>query len=74
MHTLVVYESMYGNTRAIAKAIGEGARSSGDVTVIPAGDSTAELVAWADLVIVGGPTHARGLSTEASRRSATPRC
>jgi hypothetical protein len=71
MHTLVVYESMYGNTHAIAKAIGEGARSSGDVTVIPAGESRADLVAWADLVIVGGPTHARGLSTEASRRSAT---
>lgn len=71
MHTLVLYESMYGNTHAIAKAIGEGARAGGEVTVIPAHQSTTELVAWADLVIVGGPTHARGMSTEASRTSAT---
>ena len=70
MHTLVLYESMYGNTHAIAKAIGEGAHAHGEVTVIPAHDATPDLVTWADLVIVGGPTHARGMSTEASRRSA----
>jgi hypothetical protein len=70
MHTLVLFESMYGNTHAIAKAIGEGARSSGEATVIPAHESTTDLIGWADLVIVGGPTHARGMSTEASRRSA----
>lgn len=71
MHTLVIYESMYGNTHAIAKAIGEGARSSGDVTVVAAHEATDDLVTWADLLIVGGPTHARGMSTDASRRSAT---
>jgi hypothetical protein len=71
MHTLVLYESMYGNTHAIATAIGEGARASGDVTVVPAHEATPDLLAWADLVIVGGPTHAHGMSTAASRENAT---
>jgi hypothetical protein len=71
MHTLVLYESMYGNTHAIAEAIAEGARSSGEAAVIPVHQATADLVAWADLVFVGGPTHARGMSTEASRLNAT---
>jgi flavodoxin-like protein len=70
MRTLVLYESMYGNTHAIAKAIAEGAHASGDVTVVPAHEATPELLAWADLLFVGGPTHAHGLSTEASRRDA----
>ena len=70
MHTLVLYESMYGNTHAIADAIGEGARASGDVTVIAAHDATTELVVWADLLIVGGPTHSHGMSTAASRSDA----
>jgi hypothetical protein len=70
MNTLVVYESMYGNTHAIATAIAEGIRPSGHVRVIPVGDATAELVASADLVVVGGPTHARGMSTAGSRKSA----
>jgi hypothetical protein len=70
MHTLVIYESMYGNTHAVAAAIGEGIRSSCEVQVIAVGEATADLVAWADLVVVGGPTHARGMPTPSSRASA----
>jgi Flavodoxin domain len=64
MNALVVYESMYGNTRAIAEAIAEGL---GGATV----QSTREVAdGSADLLIVGGPTHMHGLTTSASRRMA----
>lgn len=70
MHALVLYELMYGNTHAIATAIGEGIGPLGEVRVMPASDATGDLLAWADLVVVGGPTHSRGMSTATSRASA----
>jgi hypothetical protein len=70
MRVLVVYESMYGNTRAVAGYIADGLRAGHDVIVAPVREATAELVAWADLVIVGGPTHMHRLSTASSRRMA----
>jgi hypothetical protein len=64
MNALIVYESMYGNTRLIAQAIAEGL---GGATV----QSTREDAdVSADLLIVGGPTHMHGLTTSASRRMA----
>jgi hypothetical protein len=38
--------------------------------VVPVAGATAELVAGADLLVAGAPTHLRGLSTAASRRTA----
>jgi hypothetical protein len=73
MHTLVVFESMYGNTHAIAAAIGEGLRSHGEVRVLAAGEADAQQIAWADLVVAGGPTHAHGMSRARSRASARGR-
>jgi flavodoxin len=35
MRTLIVYESMFGNTHLIAEAIGAGLRSHGQATVVP---------------------------------------
>ena len=70
MRTLVVYESMYGNTHRIADAIADGLRPHGQVRCLPVGHTVPDDVAWADLVIVGGPTHAREMSTPASRASA----
>lgn len=70
MRTLVLYESMYGNTHVIAEAIADGIRPSSEVRVLPAREATSELVTWADLVIVGGPTHARGMPSPSSRASA----
>lgn len=70
MHALVLYESMYGNTHAIATAIGDGIGPHAEVRVMPAGEATDDLLAWADLVVAGGPTHSRRMSTAASRQSA----
>jgi hypothetical protein len=70
MRALVVYESMYGNTRMIADNIADGLRADYEVTVVPVGKATPELVAAADLVVAGAPTHLRGLSTPKSRQMA----
>jgi hypothetical protein len=70
MRALVVYESMYGNTHAIADHIAEGLRPDFEVTVVPVVDATGDLLAAADLVVVGGPTHAHGMSMTATREAA----
>lgn len=69
MRTLVVYESMFGNTKTIAEAIATGLAESSDVDVLEV--SNAPLTAEGyDLVVVGGPTHAFGMSRSDSRKSA----
>lgn len=70
MRALVVYESMYGNTHTVAGHIADGLRPTFDVEVVAVGEATAERVADADLLVVGGPTHAHGMSTHATRGSA----
>ena len=70
MRALVVYESMYGNTHVIASSIADSLRHDYEVTLVPVAEATAELVAGADLLVVGAPTHMHGLSSAASRRTA----
>ncbi len=70
MRSLVVYESMYGNTHQIADRIGAALASAGQVDVVPVSGATPEIVAAADLLVVGGPTHVHTLSSRKSRDSA----
>ena len=70
MHAVVVYESMYGNTHLIADAIGAGLRTAFDVRVLPVSQARPEVIAGADLVVVGGPTHAHGMSRASTRKAA----
>ena len=35
MHTVVVYESMYGNSRKVAETVGDALRDAGPVEVVP---------------------------------------
>ena len=65
MDAVVVYESIYGNTRAIAEAIADGL---GDASVVPVSQADAR---QADLLVVGGPTHMHGLASTRSRVMAT---
>ncbi|GAG69253.1 unnamed protein product [marine sediment metagenome] len=54
MKTLIVYDSIYGNTEKIAKAIGDAI--TGEVKVLRVGEvNSSELKAF-DLIIVGSPT------------------
>lgn len=70
MRAIVVYESMYGNTHRAAEAVGEGLRGVADTEVFSVHDAPPSLLAEADLVVVGGPTHAHGMSHESTRTSA----
>jgi len=70
MRALVVYESMYGNTHVVAGNIADGLRGTYEVTLVPVAAATADLIAQADLLVVGAPTHMHGLSTASSRQTA----
>ena len=70
MRAVVVYESMYGNTHVIADAIGAGLKAAFDVSVVPVSQASPAVLADADLVVVGGPTHAHGMSRAATRQGA----
>ncbi|MFR9749651.1 flavodoxin family protein [Nocardia sp. 004] len=70
MRARVVYESMFGNTAAVAEAIATGLREHAEVEVLNV-VCAAELPAQpVNLLIVGGPTHAFGLSRPRTRRTA----
>jgi hypothetical protein len=70
MRAVVVYESMYGNTHLVADAIGAGLRPAFDVTVVPVAQAGPAVLADADLVVVGGPTHVHGMSRASTRKAA----
>jgi hypothetical protein len=67
---LVVYESMFGNTRDIANAVAEGLADAGAVDVVEVGAAPAALPEHVDLLVVGALTHVFGLSRPATRKSA----
>jgi flavodoxin I len=54
MKVLIVYDSVYGNTEEIARAI--GGAISGDVQVLRAGEAVLAALQSVDLLIVGSPT------------------
>jgi flavodoxin I len=54
MRTLIVYDSQFGNTEKIARAIGEAV--GGEAEVVHANQADPTALAAADLVIVGAPT------------------
>lgn len=70
MRALVVYESMFGNTKRVAEAIGRGLAARVAVEVVEVGHAPTRVDDDVDLVVVGGPTHAFGLSSERTRKSA----
>ncbi len=70
MRAVVVYESMYGNTHQVAAAIGAGLESAFEVSVVPVAQAAPAVLADADLVVVGGPTHVHGMSLESTRNAA----
>jgi flavodoxin len=62
MRTLIVYDSVHGNTAQIAQAIGNAL--AGEVSVRRAGEAAGADVKALDLLVVGSPTHG-GWFTEA---------
>jgi flavodoxin len=54
MKTLIVYDSLYGNTETIAGAVAKGI--AGDVKVIKVTNAKADDINNVDLLIIGSPT------------------
>jgi hypothetical protein len=71
LRALVVYESMFGNTEAVARAVANGLElESFTVRVREVGEAPLGTQADVDLLVVGGPTHAFSLSRPSTRASA----
>ena len=57
MKALIVYDSVYGNTERIARAIAEAIAPSGEGKALRAGEANLSELESLDLLIVGSPTH-----------------
>ena len=73
VRALVVYESMFGNTRDVALAVADGIGTRLPVEIVEVAAAPAMLPADVGLLVVGGPTHAHGLTTAKSRADAARR-
>lgn len=72
MKALLIVESAFGNTAAIAEEVGAGLQAAGvEVAVVEAG--SAGSLDRIDLLVVGAPTHNWGLPTAGSRAQAAQR-
>ncbi|GAA3870080.1 flavodoxin family protein [Leifsonia kafniensis] len=69
MRALVVYETIWGNTEQIARAIATGLRVSMTVEIVDS-ESAPTVVNHYDLVVVGGPTHAFSMTRSSTREGA----
>jgi len=65
MKAVVVYESLWGNTAAVARAVAEGLGP--DVPALSTAEATAEALAGCDLVVAGAPLIQFRLPTETTR-------
>ncbi|MEP7765100.1 flavodoxin/nitric oxide synthase [Sanguibacter sp. 25GB23B1] len=68
MRALVVFESMFGNTQEVARAVADGLSTRLDVELAEVGGAV-----WrpgTELLVVGGPTHAFGMSRPGTRADA----
>ncbi len=67
MKAVVVYESLWGNTAAIAEAIAEGLGP--DAKALSTAEATGAEIAGADLIVAGAPLLGFALPTEGMRKS-----
>ena len=67
MKALVVYESLFGNTRHIAEAVARGLGSRCQVDIAEIEQASYSAAGDADLLVVGGPTHMWGMSRQMTR-------
>jgi hypothetical protein len=71
MRALVVYESMFGNTRDVAAAVAEGMGTQLTVDLMEVSNAPEEIGEDVSLLVAGGPTHALGMSRARTRRQAS---
>ncbi|MBK1787770.1 flavodoxin family protein [Prauserella cavernicola] len=70
MKALVVFESMFGNTEAVAREVATGLAPYCTVEVRNVDDADPVVADDVGLVVAGGPTHAFGLSRPRTRKAA----
>jgi hypothetical protein len=68
---LVLFESMFGNTQQIAEAVKEGLSTFVPTDIHEVGTAPDVIPDGVGLIIVGGPTHAFGMSRPKTRQDAT---
>lgn len=69
MSAVVVYESLYGNTKEVATVVAEALGERLAVDLVEVGNAGNDL-SDAELVVAGGPTHVHGMMSERSRAGA----
>lgn len=72
MNVTIVYETVFGTTRALAQALADGVQQADprvEVSVLSVDDADPDRLSSAGLLLVGGPTHAFGMSRPGTRRS-----
>lgn len=69
MRAIVVFESLWGNTGQIARAVALGIEETIVVELANAETAPTQLEGY-DLVVVGGPTHAFSMSRPSTRETA----
>ncbi len=70
-NALVVFESMFGNSEQVARAVAEGLEEKGVRThVAEVSGAPAEISDSIELLVVGAPTHAFSLSRQSTRSDA----
>jgi len=70
---LVIYESMWGNTEKVARAVAAGLASWLEVEVCEVGAAPAAPTPDVDLLVIGAPTHAFSMSRASTREDARRR-
>src|SRR5512146_150912 len=65
MKAIVVYESLWGNTAAIARAIATGLGEY--ALALTTGEAMNSVIAKADLIVAGAPVHELSLPTDRTR-------
>ena len=69
---LVIFESMFGNTRTIAEAVADGLSSRFVTDLSEVSLAPTRIPEDVSLVVVGGPTHAFGLTRPRTRGCSEP--
>lgn len=72
MKAVIIIESWFGNTAAIGQEIARELQTRGTlVNMVGVAEAPTTLPADTDLLLVGAPTHNRGLSTPSTREKAS---
>ena len=72
MRALLVFESMFGNTEGIARAVADGLSVHLPVDIVEVGSARVRFDGDVSLLVVGGPTHAHGMSRSGTRQNPRP--